>query len=275
MARYLPFAGRNSIVEMNIGIQFASPFDQRIGESIEAIKAEFAAEFPKFDPLQMQMITINFGVQQFPMGGTNATPTVGGFNLTKAKADGSVARVLRVMSNVLSVHFLEYSSWKETKPQAISYVTRCLEKLAVLDRNPAIAILLRYIDRFTFDGAPQDAKANTLFRSDTKFVASRILDSGYQWHSNSGWFEPLVGASLVLNQLNVASAMTQTTVSVVVDHNSVYSIPKPYGSVAELTQGNGDQLSLEAVLDLQHRANADLLKNLLNQEMLDTIGLKG
>lgn len=275
MSRYFPFAGRNSIVEMSVGIQFALPFDQKIVESIEAIKAEFAAELPKFDPVQMQMFTINFGVPQFPMPGGNATPTVGGFNLTKTKADGSVSRVLRVMSNVLSVHFLEYTSWKETKPQAISYVVRCLEKLAVLDRNPANSVLLRYIDRFTFDGAPQDATAGMLFRPDTKFVASKILDNGYQWHSNSGWFEPLVGEALVLNQLNVSSTMVQTTLNVIVDHNSVYGLPKPYNSMAELTHGEGEQLPLDAILDRQHRANAALLKNLVNQEMLDTIGLKG
>ncbi len=273
MARYLPFAGRNSIVEMNIGIQLALPFDQKIGESVEAIKAEFAADFPKFEPLQM--ITINFGLQQFPMPGTSAAPTVSGFNLRKDKADGSAARVLRAMTNVLSVHFLEYTSWKETKPQAIGYLMRCLEKLAVLDRNPAIAILLRYIDRFTFDGAPEDAAADKLFRSDTKFVTSRILDRGYQWHANSGWFEPFGGAALALNQLNVSSGMTETTIGVIVDHNTAYSLPKPCASIADLTHGEGARLSLEAILDRQHTANADLLKNLLNQEMLDTIGLKG
>jgi uncharacterized protein (TIGR04255 family) len=258
---------------MNIGIQFVSPFDQKIGESIEALKAEFAADFPKFEPLQM--ITINLGLQQFSMPATSAAPTLSGFNLTKAKPDGSPARVLRVMTNVLSVHFLEYTSWKEIRPQAIDYIARCLQKLAILDRNPAVSVLLRYIDRFTFDGVPKDATAGTLFRPDTKFVASRILDRGYQWHSNSGWFEPMVGATLALNQLNVSGGMIEATTAVIVDHNSVYNLPKPRTSIAELTHGEGEGLSLEAILNRQHSTNADLLKNLLNQEMLDTIGLKG
>jgi uncharacterized protein (TIGR04255 family) len=271
MARYLPFAGRNSIAEMNIGIQFASPFDQTIGESMEVVKAEFAADFPKFEPLQM--ITINIGLQQFATPGASTAPTVSGFNLTKAKADGSPARVLRVMTNVLSVHFLEYTSWKEIKPQAINYLTRCLEKLGILNRNPAVSILLRYIDRFTFDGAPQDASAGKLLRPDTKFVAARILNRGYQWHSNCAWFEPMVDATMTLNQLNVSGGIIQATTAVIVDHNSIYNLPKPSNSIAELKQG-GEGLPLEAILDRQHRANADLLKNLLNQEMLDTIGLK-
>jgi uncharacterized protein (TIGR04255 family) len=272
MPKYLPFAGKNAIAEMNIGVQFATPLEQIIAQSAEGVKTEFANEFPKFEPLQM--FTINFGMPQVSAQSYGGAPVLSGFNLTKPKSDGSPARVLRLVSNTLSVHFLEYTSWQETKAQAISYIARCLEKLPFLDRNPITAVLLRYIDRFTFDGVPQEATASILFRPGTKFVASRILGAGYQWHSNSGWFEPLIGATLVLNQLNVSSGIIQGASAVIVDHNSAYTLPKPYASVGELKQGEGGG-SLEAILDGQHRANEDMLKNLLNQEMLDTIGLKG
>jgi uncharacterized protein (TIGR04255 family) len=268
VAKFLPFAGKNSIAEMNIGIQFALPFDPKIADSLEAIKAEFSAVFPKFEPLQM--ITINLG-PQFPMPVANPPSTINGFSLVKVKADGSPARVLRVVTNVLSVHFLEYTSWKETKPQAIDYISRCLAKLNSLDHNPATGVLLRYIDRFTFDGASESATADKLFRSDTKFVAARILNGGYQWHCNSGWFERTTAD---LNQLNVSSGMVQSAVSVIVDHNSVYNFPAPCASLAGLTQGNNERPSLEATLEQQHAANASMLRNLLNKEMLDTIGLK-
>jgi uncharacterized protein (TIGR04255 family) len=274
MGKFLPFAGKNSIAEMSIGIQLSAPFDQRIGEAADAIKVDFAAEFPKFDPLQMQMFTVNFGSTPFPMPGGSA-PTVGGFTLTKNRTDGSISRLFRVVSNVLSVHFMDYTSWKETKPQALDYLSRCLERLAVLGRNPATAILLRYIDRFTFDGASNEATAALLFRPDTKFVAARILNTGSQWHSNSGWFEPFADAALVLNQLNVSSSLTQATVSVVVDHNSVYISPRAYSSLDDLIRGAGEQLALEAVLEQQHSTNAHILKNLLNDDMLQTVGLKG
>jgi uncharacterized protein (TIGR04255 family) len=271
MAGYLPFAGKNSIVEMSIGIQFALPLDQQVSASVDAIQAEFAPEFPKFEPLKT--FTVNIGAQQFPIAGSSPAPATTGFNLAKVKADGSPARVFRAMVNVLSVHFLEYTSWKETKPQAINYITRCLGKLAFPDRNPVTAVLLRYIDRFTFDGPPQDASANRLFRADSRFVPSNILDRGYQWHSNSGWFEPLIGATVALNQLNIVSGMTPTA-DVIVDHNSVYTFPKMSNSVAELTNGDAERPALDAILEQQHTANANLLKNLLNQEMLKTVGLK-
>ncbi len=271
MAGFLPFAGKNAIVESSIGIQFAMPLDPQIGAAAEAIKAEFSADFPKFDPVHT--FTLNIGVQQFPTAGSSPAPNIAGFTLTKAKPDGSPARVFRAISNVLSVHFLEYTFWKDTKPKAIDYITRCLAKFPFLDRNSVTAILLRYIDRFTFDGPPENATANKLFRADNKFVPSNILGRGYQWHSNSGWFEPLVGATAALNQLSIVSGMIQTAAGVNVDHNSICVLPKPASSVAELTRGDDKSHSLEAILDWQHTANANLLKNLLNQDMLKTIGL--
>src|SRR5271157_2370373 len=136
MGKYLPFAGRNAIAEMSVGIQFGFPFDQQqIRESLEAIKVDFAKEFPRFEPVQM--FSLNLGMQPYPVAGGNPAATLSGFNLVKAKTDGTPGRVLRAMANVLSVHFLEYTSWKETKPQAINYFTRCLEKMAIMGHNSA------------------------------------------------------------------------------------------------------------------------------------------
>jgi uncharacterized protein (TIGR04255 family) len=272
MGEYLPFAGRNAIVEMSMGIQFALPFEQQIAGLQEAIKAEFLAEFPKFEPIQM--FTLNVGAQQFATGGGNPTPTINGFNLTKVKPDGTPARLLRAMANFVSMHFLEYTSWKETKPQGIDYIRRCLKKLAIIDRNPVTSVLLRYVDRFTFDGVAEDATADKLFRPDNKFVPSHLLVRGYQWHCNSGWFEPLVGDAAALNQLNIVSGMIQTAVGVSLDHNSIYNLPKQFNSLAELSHGTNEHPGLEEIFDRQHAANANLLMNLLNQRMLDTIGLK-
>ncbi len=274
MTGYLPFAGRNSIAEMAIGIQFVLPFDQEVGKSIETIKSMFATELPKFEPLQMITINIGnigatpFGTPQLP---SSNPPPVTGFNLTKIKADGSVARALRAAGNVLSANFSEYVSWAETKKQGIGYIVRCLDTLAIAERNPIIAVILRYIDRFTFDGPAQEATADKLFRPENNFVARRILNCGYQWHSNSGWFEQAVGATVALNQLNVSSG----PLGIIVDHNSICTLPVPRRSIADLKEERGDHPGLETILDRQHKANADLLKNLLNETMLDTIGLRG
>jgi uncharacterized protein (TIGR04255 family) len=274
MPGYLPFAGKNAIAEMSVGIQLASPLDQRVGPAVDSIKAEFAADLPRYEPLQM--ITINIanvgpaqvGAPQIPVA--NAAPSVTGFNFTKTRPDGSMARALRAMGNLISMHFSEYVSWAETKPQAMHYIFRCLDRLPILDRNQVTGILLRYIDRFIFDGPIEEASANRLLQPGSRFVAPQVLDSGYQWHCNSGWFQNLVGEVTALNQLNISSG----PLGVIVDHNSACILPSPSKSVAELVQGRGDNPPLESVLDRQHDTNRFILTSLLNREMLATIGLE-
>lgn len=276
MPQYLPFAGRNAIAEMSIGIQLVAPFDQRIGEALSSIRNAFTKdEFPKLDPVQVFSLSIaNVGSPLLPVGG--GPPGVTGFSLTKSREDGSVSRAVRAINNMLSIHFVDYTSWAEIKPQAMGYIRRCLDTLGVFDRNQVTGIILRYIDQFTFDGTPDEANAGLLFRRDSRFVTLRVLDRGYQWQSNSGWFEPLQGPISTLNQLNMSSGQFQTAaVGIVVDHNSICNLPTPYKSMVELMNGQGNQPSLETILNLQHRANADLMKNLLNDKMLETIGLKG
>lgn len=268
MPTYLPFAGKNAIAEMLVGVQFEIPFDTKIGASADAIKAEFQSDFPMFSPVKT--FTFNLIASPVAVPAQNDPSNISGFNLVKNKSDGTPARIINVMSNMISVQFFEYSSWKEAKPRAIDYIVRSLKHLAVLERNRAVGVLLRYTDRFTFDGVPDEASAKMLFRPETKFVSPRIFDAGSQWHCNSGWFEMLcAGKALVLNQLNTSSISG----AVAIEHACVHNFTQPRKSIEQLVQQSAMHPSLEVILDAQHNANADLLKDLLNQQMLNTIGL--
>jgi uncharacterized protein (TIGR04255 family) len=270
MAGFLPFAGKNAIAEMTVGVQFLLPFDSKVGASAEAIKLEFQNELPKFEAVQT--FSFNVGFSQFPSA--NVAPSITGFSLIREKSDGSgPARILRVIPNAISVHILQYSSWREAKPLAVGYITRCLDKLGLLERNSAVSVVLRYFDRFTFDGAPEMAAASSLFRKGNNYVVPRILDCGNQWHSNAGWFQSMAGGVLALNQLNVSGALVGDVPAVFLDHASVYNFYKPLASLDELARGVEGRPGLSEILDSQHDANADMLKNLLNQDMLKTIGL--
>lgn len=271
MPRFLPFAGRNAIAEMILGIQFSFPFGSKIGESSEAIKSAFATEFAKFDPLQT--ITIGFGAPPTLAGSQAYAPT--GFTLTRLRPDASTARQIRAMNGALSVHFYEYSSWGEAKAQAVEYLTRCLTTVDLLSDNPAGGIFLGYIDRFVFDGSPQEAIGGALFRPDSKFVAQRVLDRGYQWQSTCAWSEVLIGNTLTYQQLNVRSSLAQGSVGIVLDHSSVFQFERPCTTLNDLLNGQGNTPRFEACLDRLHTANTDLLNNLLNDEMLKRVGLKG
>jgi uncharacterized protein (TIGR04255 family) len=270
MAEYLPFAGKNAIAEMSVGLQFQLPFDSKISESIEAVKKEFADDLPKFDAVQQ--FTLNVGSPFSLPAPPNAQGAVG-FVLTKLKPDMSPARVLRAMGNTLSIHFTEYDSWQETKRLAIGYFDKCLRLMGAVEKNLVVAVFMRYVDRFTLDGELQEANGRLLFRENSKFLPSVIFDSGNLWHSNSGWYEALIGDVHALNNLGIV-AVIQPSASITVDHTNVYSLPEACSSRDKLFAGSDVQHPLPEVLERQHLSNTIILKNLLNEKMLGTIGLK-
>jgi uncharacterized protein (TIGR04255 family) len=272
MPGFIPFAGKNAIAEMTIGVQFALPFDLKIAEREEAVKAAFHDDFPKYEP--MQAVTINLGPAPFQGLNPNAG-SIAGFSFTRTKADGtSPARILRVMSNTVSAQFMEYTRWAEIKPQAVGYIVKCLEKAALMEQNRVVSIVLRYQDRFTFDGQIQDATAGALFRKDTQYLVPEIFNSGYRWHSYSGWFQPLVGDFEGLNNLNIASAPVQSKLGVTIEHTNTCSLKTPYNTLEELVQGVPNRSSFAEVLESQHDTNANILIHLLSDDILKIIGLK-
>ena len=269
MPDYLPFAGKNAIVEMVAGFQFQGQFYASLGPTISALRQDFEKDLPKFEPVQQ--ITFTMGPAA-SMPAISPPPSPAGFVFTKPKQDGTPGRILRAIGNTVSIHFMEYDRWEDTSESILDYSRRCLTLMNVVERNGIVATFLRYIDRFTFDGNPDDAKPAALFRERTNFLPSVIFGSGNQWHANSGWYEPLAGLR-TFNNLNVG-AVAQNPATVTVDHSNVYPLETICHSVAEFIDGAPSRPSVLKVWDEQHSLNKRILANLLNQKTLDTIGLR-
>ena len=273
MGRYLPFAGKNAIAEMSIGIVFQSAFDPGFAEKFSVIKEEFAEDFSKTEPIQQ--FVLNFGMQTSPFPpSVPPSQNVSGVAFTNVRADGNPARLFRIMGNSISFHMMEYTSWKEAKSLALDYIGRSLKKLDTIDKNPATAFVVRYCDRFTFDGDPKTASAENLLRRDNDLVVARVFGSGPNWHCNSGWYQPLIHEEVALNNLTIASALMQATSIVTIDHTNLYALTKPCNSLSELGEGIKDRPGLEDILDKQHEVNVKVLKKLLIPEILKAIGLE-
>jgi uncharacterized protein (TIGR04255 family) len=274
MGRYLPFAGRNAIAEMSIGILFQSAFDSGFADKFHSIKEEFAKDFSKCDPVQQ--FVFNVGVQQqFPFPASlPASQNPSGVAFSNVRPDGNPTRIFRILNNTISFHIMEYTNWNEAKSLALNYIERSLTKLETIANNPVTSLAIRYLDRFTFDGEPGTAVAENLLRRDTDLVAARIFVGGPYWHCNSGWFEPLINKEVALNNLNVTSALVQNASNIMIDHTNQFTLAKPCNSLTELKQGTGDRPALEDILDKQHTVNVGVLKRLLIPEILKAIGLE-
>jgi uncharacterized protein (TIGR04255 family) len=268
MAGFLPFAGKNSVVEAALGLQFVQPLSPLIGPSFDALQREFIADFPKFEKLQM--LQFNLGVAQ---PAEAHTAMVGGFNATRVRGDGNPSRAFRGANNVISLHFFEYSHWNETKAIGLGLFVRCLKLLGIPSaQNPIVAITLKFVDRFTFDGPADMASASQLLKQETRYVSKEIFDVQIPWHVNTGWSEPLLGEKIGQHQLLVQGAKDLNSF-IMVQHNISFSV-LPFLTVVEETDGRKEPL-LEEIFDAQHQSNVLLLKNMLTDEMCGAIGLGG
>lgn len=74
MAGFLPFAGKNSIVEAMFSLQFGQMLNPVVGAAFDALRAEFIQDFPKFEKMQMLQLTLGVPQQQ-----ETAAPVAAGF----------------------------------------------------------------------------------------------------------------------------------------------------------------------------------------------------
>ena len=273
MGRYLPYSGRHSIQEVVVAMHFRGIFSpEAIGQAHSRVQAELKEVLPRSADIQMQQLQVNQGV----VGQQQSR--LGGFVLSKVKADAKPARVLRLVENNLTVNFLDYENWDSTLQDSLEHIRTVLTSLSLVD-NPVIAFSLRYIDRYTFDGTfdgPQEEpQAEMLLRRGSEYVTERCFKAGPLWHCNSGWFEPREAGDRILNQLNVGSAIVDQAPTVTVDHNAICQLKAPRQTVESLFQpSSGAAAGLENVLNELHDRNGTILRDMLVQEMLEKIGME-
>ena len=275
MGEYLPYSGTNSIQEAVVALHFR---DRITSEAVERARntaqTDLKAAFPHFSEIrQAPAIKIS-------QTGVSAQPgpsLLAGFECSKVKADAKPARVLRFLDNLLAVNFLEYRDWQTTLKDSLEYIRIVLSSLSSvpLATNPVQAFSLRYIDRYTFDGPPQEPNASMLFLDGNAYMTPRCFSSGPVWHCHSGWFEVREAGDRILNQLNVSSAMVEEGVSTsTVDHNAVWQLGVPRQTTESIFGPSSDENTyFEDAFNLLHERNSEILKNMLLPDMLKKIGM--
>ena len=274
-AEYLPFHDRHSIQEAQISIQFLGEFDR---QSIEATRAVAHAELSDVLPRAAEVrggsfrIEINESAARVPSG-TMQSDLVG-FEFSRVRANGQRARVLQLADKALSVSFMDYVSWQTAREDALHHLSAVLTSLP-LDQNPVVAFSLRFIDRYTFNGDPRNARANFLFNRETPYITPQTFQAGANWHCNTGWFDTSLGEKndRVLHNLNVASNLVDLSSTVTINHHATRYLEWPrHSSEALLVSANGAIGMIDA-LDSLHDKNKEILAQLLAFEMLSKIGL--
>ena len=272
MAQYLPFAGEHSIQEADVSVQFQVPLVPHLVNLVqEGVLEAHEEAFPRTREVHGGEIHIDMN----DASGTSSMQATGlvGFELSRPRSDGTPARILRLSRDALQVRVLEYTKWHEVVTASVSYVRAAVARIP-LSNVPVAAFGLRYVDRFTFDGALEQASPGLLFREGASYLPPVCFESGPLWHCNLGWFEDRSEQERVLNQLNVASAVIDDVPTVTIDHSATWHLREPRQSDDSLFgEGDAARTPLKQALDALHEGNKGVIRAVLLDEMLKRIGL--
>ena len=264
MGEYLPFQEKHSIQEAQINLLFFGQFDR---QAIETARGIANAELSEILPISAEVrggslqIDITNPSEPSPLG-TMSSDLVG-FQFSKVQGNGQQARVLQLTENVLSASIMDYESWPVTNQYAYRCFFAALGSLP-LNRNPVVGFSLRFIDRFTYSGRPNDARAELLFVKENPHIAPHIFKAGPTWHCNTGWFDSTIGKGRdrVLHNLNVSSQPVDLSSAVMIDHHATIHLESPRQSMLALWEQPDEEIGLTQALDLLHEQNKEILKSL-------------
>ena len=257
-----------------IGVHFRNNFPlPDVARARTVAEADLKGIFPRSEDIHQAELKIeNTNQEIVRIEGSDAL-RLSGFQLTKTGADGKPSRVLRMVNNLLTVHFMKYDRWAPTLSDSLQYIFTILPRLD-LESNALQAFSLRYIDRFTFDGSPNDARASLLIDGESSYVTKRCFDVGSFWHCNSGWFEMFGDGSRVLSQLNLSSSMVDNAPTVTIDHNMICQMKRLHNTVESFFKSSGGKnIGFEASLNHLHDMNHTVLSDILLPDMSRRIGL--
>ena len=273
MPEYLPYTEKNSIQEAQINLLFLGRFERQSIESARGIaQAELSEFFPRLAEVRGGSLHIDMSSPGTPIPiGTMSSDLVG-FELSNVRGNARPDRVLRLAENTLSVSFMDYESWLDARNVLHEYFVPILSSLP-LTQNPVIAFGLRFIDRYTYNGKPDEAKAELLFVRENPHITPYVFRAGSVWHCNTGWFD-LTLEDRVLHNFNVASNLIDLASTVTIEHQATMHLAIPRQSITALFEHPDRACRFLEVLDVLHDQNKDILRRVLLPEMLVRIGLE-
>ena len=270
---YLPFRDKHSIVEAQTNLLFPGQFDREaVVAALGVARSELKSQLPRSAEVRGGSVQIDISNPDSPFPIDTLSSDLVGFQLSKVQGNGQRARVLQLSGNALFVSILDYQAWPDTRSSVCKYIRPVLSSLP-LTQNPIIAFGLRFIDRFTFDGGHEQARADLLLSKGSPHIAPHVFSSGSSWHCNTGWFDPKFG-DRVLHNLNVSSNLVDFSSAVTIDHQATMHLSTARQSMDTLFSPPDKSLAFMHVLDSLHERNKEILNTVLVPEMIAKAGLE-
>ena len=273
MSEFLPYAGANSVQEVIAGIHFQRSLGLgNVDRFLATVKPELT-EFHRFNPIRLQEISLNVSDLSPNEPQKNQPNPASGFEFISLGHDGKPERVIRYIPGNLTAHFTKYNGWKNILPASLRYLRELVLVRLDLETNPVAAISLRFIDKYTYTGNSDEACPQFLFRSNTSHIAAHCFRTRGAWHCNTGWFEEELEKWRTLNQLNIENRIIDGSAVVTIDHSGTCYLQSPRKSTAEIDSTSVPEAGFEGILNKLHARNKSILQGILQDDMLQRIGV--
>lgn len=282
MNSFSPIYDRHAISEVALFFEFSKRFNKDDLTALEELKRTLAKDLPEASDIlaiEMRFLNKSENLSQPQI------PGKAGFELKKQtyNDDDTVKLdwMLRITDKTISVHCLEYVRWEGFRNKASDFFIKAFKKLN-LSNNSFKTIVLKYIDKFIYDGDISRYDIEGLFNKPNAYIAPHVMEtSDSRWHSHIGWFEPFDDNLEILNQVNIDSAHIGALLSsphiTTIDHNAILrrnqgdETPLPFPMPFE--KDNEDFNSLINVLNYLHDLNKSVIGDMLSSDMKSKIHL--
>lgn len=270
-----PCSGSNAVEVAILYVAFAEPLGEEVLRDLQSFMAgRFSDSLPGEErgdaqTFQMQMPAGAVPVQAMPLPGAMVLHEVARFH---TQPNGKHSKKLRAIDTMLSFECFQYVNFEQFKMEVQNYLLPLLEKLP----NNLIVNEVGFIvdDRFMFDQALTDENYSVLelFRENSRYLTPASYANGPLWHVFQGWFDKWdTNKCRLLNQLNISNTIVQSNQEVLtrIEHKVLFRPVLVQLTLDDILREYG----VTQICERAHSSNVSVLKELLNDNKLQKIGM--
>ena len=211
-----------------------------------------------------------------------------GFSFERLRPDGEVEQALAGVNNSLQMSRTACSDLAQVQREACEEFATLLPMLGGQVTN----VIVERLDRFVWDGAYEDFRADRIFRVDSRWLVPNIFSAHDLWHTNHGYFEyrsaPRDHRLLHTVEVHVAPAAEATPREPDADATIVADVKQTVNALNGMREPEGDEERLDPAaaisaeggamreyLPFMFAATDGVLHDIVNDEMLSRLERKG
>lgn len=264
MLAFEPKSKKHAVVEVAFGIYYNTTLNGQALEKARSRRSDYEEFLPGISAVAG--FQVNMGA-----GAPNVSQLQDGFAWQRSKTDGSLSWNLGVQQDHLVVNCLDYTRWDEVWSRVGPWLLDIHQQI-VAGGHSATAFSLQFIDQFTRRQPVTKHILKELFSSDSRFLPRRFFDNDELWHVYQGWFDEasIPAKCKKLNVVNLSANRTGPENLVTLDHlMRVNLAPDSPDLLIDAVEGS----VLESALSALHDENKQTVRDILTQEVAQSIGL--